>query len=119
MEIKGGERMEHKDLSQNPWHGIERKEIKWYPRPIEENCIGCGLCFVGCARDVYDFDFEKKRPIVARPYNCMVGCNTCGINCLQDALEFPSLGYIRGLIRKRKVLAQAKKELAEKKLAKQ
>lgn len=106
--------MEHKDFSEVQWHGIQRKEFDWHPQIIEESCIGCGLCFVGCGRDVYDFDYEKKKPIVSRPYNCMVGCNTCGMNCLWDAVEFPSLGQLRKIIRKRKVIARAKKTRREK-----
>jgi len=108
--------MEFKDLSQTPWHGIPRKEIKWYPKTIEENCIGCGLCYLTCGRAVYDFDFERKRPIVARPYNCMVGCSTCGTICTQDAIEFPGLGFIRGLVRKKKPISAAKKQIEEREM---
>lgn len=111
--------MEHKDFSGIPWHGIPRKEIEWYPRVIEENCIGCGLCYLTCGRDVYDFDFERKKPVVFRPYNCMVGCNTCGMICTQDAIEFPSLAYLRGVIKKNKVVAQARKKLLKNEIYKE
>jgi NAD-dependent dihydropyrimidine dehydrogenase PreA subunit len=103
--------MEHKDFSQIPWHGIPRKEIDWYPKIIEESCIGCGLCYLTCGRDVYDFDFKNKKPVVARPYNCMVGCNTCGMICNQDAIEFPSLGFLRKIIKANKVVSRARKKI--------
>jgi ferredoxin len=39
---------------------------------------------------------------------CMVGCTTCATICTQDATEFPSTGYIRQLIRQKKLLRQSK-----------
>ena len=38
----------------------------------------------------------------------MVGCTTCATICTRDAIEFPSQGYIRHLIKEHKVLRQAK-----------
>jgi len=38
----------------------------------------------------------------------MVGCTTCANLCTRDAIEFPSAGYIRQLIRDRRVQRQAK-----------
>jgi Fe-S-cluster-containing hydrogenase component 2 len=38
----------------------------------------------------------------------MVGCTTCATLCTQDAIEFPSTGYIRQLIRQKKLLRQSK-----------
>jgi ferredoxin len=48
---------------------------------------------------------------MANPLNCMVGCTTCATVCTQDAIEFPSLGYIRHLIRERKVLRKTKDQI--------
>lgn len=95
----------------NTWHGIPRQEIQWQPTVVVDRCIGCGLCTTSCGRGVYAFDFDANRPVVIAPEMCMVGCTTCATLCPQDAIEFPSHGYIRQLIRERKVLRQAKEML--------
>jgi len=43
----------------------------------------------------------------------MVGCTTCATLCLQDAIEFPSQGYIREVIRRQRLLRQAKDMLRQ------
>ena len=93
------------------WHNIARSEIAWAPKVVANRCIGCGLCVTSCGRNVYSFDYAKKQPVVTAPQMCMVGCTTCATNCTQDAIEFPSAGYIRHLIKQRKVLRQVKDEL--------
>lgn len=90
------------------WHDIPRNEIDWHPTVIADRCIGCGLCVTSCGRGVYAFDYEQNRPVVVAPEMCMVGCTTCATICTQDAIEFPSQGYIRHLIKERKVLRQSK-----------
>ena len=95
------------------WHGIPRGEIVWHPSVVAERCVGCGLCVTSCGRGVYAFDYERNKPAVMAPDRCMVGCTTCATICLQDAIEFPSRGYIRGLIRKARLLRQAKDMLRE------
>lgn len=90
------------------WHDIPRHEIDWHPTVIADRCVGCGLCATSCGRGVYAFDYEQNRPVVVAPEMCMVGCTTCATICTQDAIEFPSQGYIRHLIKERKVLRQSK-----------
>jgi len=93
------------------WHGIPREEIEWHPTVIADRCIGCGLCATSCGRGVFAFDYEANRPVVVAPQMCMVGCTTCATICTQDALEFPSQGYIRQVIRKNKIVTQSKNML--------
>jgi len=97
-----------------PWHDIPRQEIEWYPTVVDDRCIGCGLCVTSCGRQVFGFDYERNRAVVANPYNCMVGCTTCATICARDALEFPSPGYIRQRIREEKLLRKTKDALREK-----
>ena len=98
-----------KDFSGKDWWGIPRKEIDWFPRIDYERCVGCGLCIVTCAgRLVYEWDPVKDKPVVARPYNCMVGCDTCAKLCPMDAIYFPPLGYVRKLRDKARAVAKAK-----------
>lgn len=98
---------------QKPWHGIPRQEIEWYPTIVNDRCIGCGLCITSCGRQVFAFDYGRNKAVVAKPYNCMVGCTTCATVCARDALEFPSPGYIRQLIRDEKVLRKTKDQIKE------
>ncbi len=85
-----------RDFSNVKWYGIDRKEIPWYPQIDYDRCIGCGLCLMTCGgRTVYEWDFEKMRPVVARPYNCLVGCDTCAKMCPRDAIIFPHIGVLR------------------------
>ena len=93
------------------WHGIPREEIDWSPTIVTDRCVGCGLCATSCGRGVYAFDYETNRPVVAAPQMCMVGCTTCATICTQDAIEFPSQGYIRQIIKKNKLLTQSKNML--------
>ncbi len=103
-----------KDLSNIDWFGIPRREIEWYPRIDYDRCIGCGLCLLTCGgRVVYDWDFENMKPIVARPYNCMVGCDTCAKLCPRDAIHFPPLGYLRKIRDKAQAIIKSKKKLLE------
>lgn len=95
------------------WHGIAREAIVWHPTVDEKKCIGCGMCVTGCGRKVYGFDYERKKPVVLRPTNCMVACVTCANTCLQDAISFPTVESVREFIRKEKLLARAKEELKE------
>ena len=93
------------------WHGVPRQEIEWSPTVITDRCVGCGLCTTSCGRGVYAFDYAANRPVVAMPQMCMVGCTTCATICTQDAIEFPTQGYIRQIIKKNKLLTQSKNML--------
>ncbi|WP_297475688.1 ferredoxin family protein [Thermococcus sp.] len=96
-----------KDLSVIPWWGVERKEIEWYPRINYDVCAGCGICFVTCGRRVFDWDTDEGKPVVARPYNCMVGCSTCATLCPCNAIDFPPKEYIKKWIARAKVTKKA------------
>lgn len=102
-------------MSQGPnnqtWHDIPRDTIQWNPTVVSERCVGCGMCVTSCGRGVYAFDYQSNKPVVVTPQMCMVGCTTCATICTQDAIEFPSQGYIRQLIRQKKLLRQAKDTL--------
>jgi CDP-4-dehydro-6-deoxyglucose reductase len=80
-----------------PWHGVPREQILWNPAIIEAVCIGCGTCVTGCSRLVYRFDFERKKPVVIDPLNCMVGCTTCANTCPSHAITFPPIETILAL----------------------
>jgi len=100
------------------WKEIPREEIEWSPAVNESKCTGCGMCVTSCGREVYDYDWEKKKAIVARPLQCLVGCRSCEAWCVFDAINFPDIQRVRELIKKNKVLLLAKKQLQEKKAQK-
>ena len=80
-----------------PWHGVPRDQIQWNPSIIEEACIACGTCVTGCSRLVYRFDFNRKKPVVVDPLNCMVGCTTCANTCPSHAIAFPPIESVLAL----------------------
>lgn len=96
------------------WKGIDRTKIWWAPIIDESKCVGCGMCVTTCGRDVFDFDVEKKKSIVARPYQCMVGCTSCSVWCVFEAISFPDPKVVRDFIKENNILLTAKKQLEEK-----
>lgn len=93
------------------WYGIPRSEIAWSPTIEADFCTGCGLCATSCARGVFAFDYERNKPVVVAPTMCKVGCTSCATLCPQDAVELPSRGYIRNLVKKNDLLQESKNEL--------
>jgi NAD-dependent dihydropyrimidine dehydrogenase PreA subunit len=49
-------------------------------------CSGCGICYDACFVDVFRWDEEESRPIVAYPEDC-VECNKCELSCPDSAIE--------------------------------
>ena len=49
-------------------------------------CSGCRTCYEACFVDVYRWDAEQDKPVVAYPEDC-VECNYCEISCPTGALS--------------------------------
>lgn len=96
------------------WKGVPREEINWHPAVDQDKCVGCGMCVTSCGRNVFDYDPEKNKSVVARPLQCMVGCTSCQVWCIYDALSFPDPQRVRDLIKERKLHVAAAKEVKEK-----
>jgi NAD-dependent dihydropyrimidine dehydrogenase PreA subunit len=107
--------MEQKDKKFSEWHGIPREKINWNPVIDENKCIGCGLCVTTCGRGVYKFNFEKNKPEVVNPNNCMVACQTCSNLCPAKAISFAKEDKTRekaqDIVKTTKILPRVKKEL--------
>lgn len=71
-----------------PWRGIPREQLPWFPSLDETRCDGCDKCLKFCGNHVY-----AKRGsgvvYVAEPYNCVVGCDACARLCEHHAITFP------------------------------
>lgn len=51
-----------------------------------EDCTGCRTCFKVCFVDVYRYDEDSDKPIVAYPEDC-VACNMCELSCPEHCIE--------------------------------
>lgn len=94
--------------------GSAQRRNQLEPAIDENKCVGCGMCVTSCGRNVFGFDPERKKSVVANPLHCMVGCTSCQVWCIYEAISFPDPVYVRKLIREKKLLILAKKQLAEK-----
>jgi len=86
-------------MSEPLWEGIPRREVPWYPTINYDLCLGCQDCINTCPADVYDWDDSEARPIVARPYNCVVYCMGCAKNCPEEAITFPDKEEVVALVK--------------------
>ncbi len=48
-------------------------------------CIGCKNCVNRCPMDVFYYDAEKKKSVIAYPENCQ-SCGQCYLACSTDSL---------------------------------
>ena len=102
------------DPTFSQWKGADRGKIDWHPIIDKEKCVGCGMCATTCGRGVFDYEWEGKKSVVARPTQCLVGCTSCRLWCVFDAIRFPDAQVVRDFIKKEKILARVRKEIKEK-----
>ncbi len=59
-----------------------------------DRCIGCQNCVNICPMDVFRFDTEENKSVIAYPENCQ-NCGQCYLNCLGHSLvlTFETFGY--------------------------
>jgi CDP-4-dehydro-6-deoxyglucose reductase len=94
-----------------PWYGIPRDSISWNPTVNTNACIGCGTCVTTCGRQVYKFDFPRKKAVVVNPTHCMVGCTTCGNLCPTQAISFPDPTEVQKALARPEVHQQVEEKL--------
>ena len=102
------------------WHGVDRNQIQWNPVIDEAKCVGCGMCVTSCGREVFKFDYQRKKAMVVNPNHCMVACQTCANLCPVGAISFTKKGgstreKAQEIVRKFGVSEKIRKELEEKK----
>jgi len=71
-----------------PWQGMPREQVPWFPALDETQCDGCDKCIKFCSNNVYA-KRENGVVYVAEPYNCVVGCDACARLCAHRAITFP------------------------------
>jgi NAD-dependent dihydropyrimidine dehydrogenase PreA subunit len=69
---------------------IPREEIPWYPALDSEACMGNRDCIAFCPQEVFQWDAEAGRAVVADPFKCVVGCSDCAHVCPSLAISFQS-----------------------------
>ena len=89
-------------MSEQPWHGIPRIKIPWYPKIDYSKCISCEKCVDYCKLGTYEFEEKegKKRAIVKNPNNCVVLCTGCDGICPTGAIKHPLKKETREIIKK-------------------
>lgn len=57
-----------------------------------DKCIGCENCWNICPMDVFRFDYEKMKSVIAYPENCQ-SCGQCYLHCKGRSLGFADEMY--------------------------
>ena len=52
----------------------------------QELCVGCKLCLKTCFVDVYRWDEDQDKPIVAYPEDCVM-CLQCEESCSAQCID--------------------------------
>lgn len=81
--------------------------LPWFPTVNYDRCISDLECMAFCPNDVFDWDKDTGRPVVARPYNCVPGCDMCAEDCARGAVTLPSKREFRAALRR--LRAEARK----------
>ena len=55
-------------------------------------CIGCENCVNICPMDVFYFNYEAHKSVMAYPENCQ-SCGQCYLNCQGRALGMSNAGF--------------------------
>lgn len=55
-------------------------------------CIGCKLCVEVCPMDVFYFDTQAKKSVIAYPENCQ-NCGQCYVNCPGRSIGMSNESY--------------------------
>jgi NAD-dependent dihydropyrimidine dehydrogenase PreA subunit len=86
------------------------RKLLWFPTIDYALCVSDLGCLLFCPYDVFDWDKETGRPVVAHPYNCVPGCDMCAEDCALGAVTLPSKREFRAALRR--LRAEARKPSA-------
>jgi NAD-dependent dihydropyrimidine dehydrogenase PreA subunit len=77
-----------------------REKFPWFPSIDYSACVADLECLNSCPYDVFKWDSETGRPVVAHPYRCLPGCDICVQNCRAGGISLPSKREWRAALRK-------------------
>jgi len=79
---------------------MRREKFPWFPTINYDVCKSDLQCLNFCPYDVYEWDKDTGRPVVAHPYDCAPGCNSCALSCKAHAISLPSKKEFRATLRR-------------------
>lgn len=74
-------------------------DLEWGPTVSAEECTGCGNCIGFCHNDVYRWNEDESKVVVAFKTRCVAGCSHCATLCPSEAISFPTIEEIKRLRR--------------------
>jgi NAD-dependent dihydropyrimidine dehydrogenase PreA subunit len=77
-----------------------REKLAWFPTIDYDRCRLDLKCLNFCPYDVFVWDAETGRPVVAHPDHCALGCDICAQNCGADAVSLPGKDEFRAVLRR-------------------
>ena len=66
-----------------------RERLPWFPTINCEVCLSDLECVNFCPAGVFDWDPVTRKPVVARPFDCIPGCRSCADNCKAKGISVP------------------------------
>jgi NAD-dependent dihydropyrimidine dehydrogenase PreA subunit len=78
---------------------VRHIDLEWGPTLDAGACTGCGVCIDFCHHDVYGWNDDGSRVVVAHKTHCVPGCSHCATLCASEAIAFPTLEEIKRLRR--------------------
>ena len=61
-------------------------DVNYGPKIDYQHCNGCGACYEHCPLDIFGWDEEKHRPVVAYAGECSCCCY-CEVMCTEVAID--------------------------------
>ncbi|HUU12140.1 MAG TPA: ferredoxin family protein [Terriglobia bacterium] len=77
-----------------------REKLPWFPKIDYSICLSDLKCLNFCPAEVFEWDRNSGRPVVAHPYRCVPGCDSCAQLCHEKAISFPSKEEFRQAMRR-------------------
>lgn len=73
-------------------------------------CVGCRKCVEICPMDVFRFDEEAHKSIIAYPENC-ASCGQCYVNCFTGSLQLSNHSHLYSVTAMRAATSVAKNHM--------